>query len=130
MSLIVIASQNLSPGVRGALTKWMLEIGPGTFVGDLPKRIASELWTHVDDWCEGDGAAFGSRATFVQTATTEQGYVFATSGNGRYIPVEHAGLWLVERSPQTSLEDSIGLDKKGSGSQKDAYSAPEAAVPW
>lgn len=129
MSLAIISSQNLSPGIRGALTKWMLEIGPGTFVGMLPERVTQELWKSVDEWCECADLDENAHAILVRAAPTEQGFTFATTGKGRYLPAEYAGLWLVERAAGTETPDDA-YDKTPRGNSEAAESSPNAAVPW
>lgn len=130
MSLVVISSQNLSPGIRGALTKWMLEIGAGTFVGVLPERMVQELWKSVDEWCLGADPDLNAHATLVRPAATEQGFVFATSGEGRYLPTEYAGLWLVQREIRAVAADSLGHDEALDGSSESVDFGSDTAVPW
>ncbi|WP_423232601.1 type I-E CRISPR-associated endoribonuclease Cas2e, partial [Bacillus licheniformis] len=31
-------------GLRGHLTRWLLEISPGVFVGHVPARVRDALW--------------------------------------------------------------------------------------
>ncbi|MCQ8210670.1 type I-E CRISPR-associated endoribonuclease Cas2e, partial [Cutibacterium acnes subsp. acnes] len=31
-------------GLRGHLTRWLLEISPGVFVGHVPTRVRDALW--------------------------------------------------------------------------------------
>lgn len=100
-SLVVISSENLSPGVRGSLSKWLLEIGPGVFVGRVSRRIVDGLWGSVEEWCLQE-ASNNARATMVVAdRRAEQGFTFRTVGEGRYAPVNFSGLWLVERTAVT-----------------------------
>ncbi len=42
--MIVLIVSNCPPSLRGNLTKWLLEISVGVFVGRLSARVRDELW--------------------------------------------------------------------------------------
>nr|WP_237268057.1 type I-E CRISPR-associated endoribonuclease Cas2e [Tessaracoccus aquimaris] len=42
--------------MRGHLTRWLLEVSPGVFVGHLTTRIRDHLWLRVLEMCK-DGRA-------------------------------------------------------------------------
>ncbi|MFV0405666.1 MAG: type I-E CRISPR-associated endoribonuclease Cas2e [Propioniciclava sp.] len=43
-------------GLRGFVTRWLLEIAPGVFVGRVSKRIREALWLRIVELCK-DGRA-------------------------------------------------------------------------
>ena len=46
--MIVITLTDCPPKVRGDLSKWLLEISTGVYVGNLSARVRDELWgTHL-----------------------------------------------------------------------------------
>ncbi|MEI8259518.1 MAG: type I-E CRISPR-associated endoribonuclease Cas2e, partial [Deltaproteobacteria bacterium] len=45
--LIVIVVERATPGLRGQLTRWMLEVRAGVFVGTLSSRVRDKLWALV-----------------------------------------------------------------------------------
>lgn len=101
-SLTVISSTLLPPGVRGSLTKWLTEIGPGVFVGKVSTRVRLLLWQDIEE-----AVAFttGAHATIVFPSGIEQGFVFNTTGPGRYQRVTFDGLVLVDRQPAIRWEE-------------------------
>ena len=104
MTLSVIASSSLSPGLRGAMTKWYLEVLPGIFVADVTARVRDELWEQVNDWVITGGAP--GYAALVYAAPTEQGYTIRTAGANRYEPVDFDGLTLIARRRQQASHNS------------------------
>ncbi|EKU45564.1 type I-E CRISPR-associated endoribonuclease Cas2e [Brevibacterium casei] len=73
--MVVIVVAACPPGLRGELTRWLLEVSPGTFVGRLSKRVRERVWQRV---VEGVGTG---RATIVWRANNEQGLEFLTHGD-------------------------------------------------
>ncbi len=75
MTIIVLT--HCPVGLRGFLTRWLLEISPGVFLGNPSARIRDALWDEVRQYA-GNG-----RALLAYSTNSEQGYTFrthATSG--------------------------------------------------
>lgn len=53
-------------GLRGELTKWLMEINPGVFVGNPSRRIRDDLWERTKEAIQ-DG-----RAVLVYSSNGEQ----------------------------------------------------------
>ncbi|MCS6883625.1 MAG: type I-E CRISPR-associated endoribonuclease Cas2e [Oscillochloridaceae bacterium] len=88
--MTVIVLERVPVGVRGELTRWMLEIHTGVFVGSLSARVRDLLWDQVcDQMCEGAGF-------LVYQTNNEQGFALRSCGrtDRRLIQVE--GLFLVK----------------------------------
>ena len=45
--MIVITLTDCPPKVRGDLSKWLLEISTGVYVGNLSARVRTELWGRI-----------------------------------------------------------------------------------
>lgn len=45
--MLVITVKNCPPKLRGDLTKWLIEIDTGVFVGNLSARVRDSLWERV-----------------------------------------------------------------------------------
>lgn len=77
-------------GLRGELTKWLLEINPGVYVGNPSKRIREELW---DRTCAviNDG-----RAVLVYSSDGEQRLKFDVHQHS-WQPIDIEGLTLIQR---------------------------------
>ncbi|MFF7928789.1 type I-E CRISPR-associated endoribonuclease Cas2e [Streptomyces mirabilis] len=79
------------PGLRGHLTRWFVEVAPGTFVGTPNSRIRDRLWTVLAERIR-DG-----QAVMIEPATTEQGWTVRTAGQDRWAPADFDGLTLMAR---------------------------------
>lgn len=89
MTVIVLVSA--PPGLRGHLTRWMVEVDAGVFVGKLSARVRNRIWPLLADRV-GDG-----QAVMVMPADNEQGWSVLTAGRDRYQPVDYDGLILSAR---------------------------------
>lgn len=58
---------NYPPGLRGFLTRWLLEISAGVFIGNPSARIRDALWNEVQQYA-GQG-----RALLVVTVLRQEG---------------------------------------------------------
>ena len=66
--MVVVVLERVPPSLRGYLSRWMLEIQSGTYVGDLGRRVRESLWEEV--CCSlNAGSAF-----IVYSTDTEQGF--------------------------------------------------------
>ncbi|MHA6512496.1 type I-E CRISPR-associated endoribonuclease Cas2e [Tessaracoccus sp. Z1128] len=78
-------------GLRGHLTRWMVEVQAGVFVGSPSARIRDGLWRVLEQRI-GDG-----QAVMVEPAGNEQGWQIRTAGRDRWTPVDFDGLMLCAR---------------------------------
>ncbi|WP_283775926.1 type I-E CRISPR-associated endoribonuclease Cas2e [Rhizomonospora bruguierae] len=92
--MVVLATTAVPDHLRGALSRWMIEVTPGLFVGTLSAKVRDELWTTASA-VVGDGAA-----VLLHSDNTEQGYSIRTAGERRRRPIDFDGLTLVAMSPQ------------------------------
>ncbi len=86
--LVLIAAP---PGLRGHVTRWLVELAPGVFAGSLSTRVRERLWSTLEERV-GDG-----QAVLVFRARNEQGWAVLTAGHDRWWPIDLDGLILVER---------------------------------
>ncbi|MFC6081329.1 type I-E CRISPR-associated endoribonuclease Cas2e [Sphaerisporangium aureirubrum] len=92
MTIIVLT--NCPSGLRGFLTRWLMEISPGVFIGSPSTRIREALWTEVQQY------ANTGRALMAHTTNNEQGFTFATHDH-KWHPLDHEGLTLIHRPKDT-----------------------------
>ncbi|MEU9412998.1 type I-E CRISPR-associated endoribonuclease Cas2e [Streptomyces sp. NPDC048281] len=88
-SMLVLATTAVPDHLRGALSRWTIEVVPGIFVGTVSARVRDELWNAVTE-VVADGAA-----VLVHPAPTEQGYKIRTAGTRRRVPMDFDGLTLM-----------------------------------
>lgn len=89
--MIVIIVERASASLRGQLTRWLLEVKAGVFVGTVSKRVREKLWEVV---C-GRNSKGGS--LIVYRARNEQGFTLETDGDPSREIFENEGLLLVRR---------------------------------
>ncbi|MGW7244298.1 type I-E CRISPR-associated endoribonuclease Cas2e [Streptomyces sp. NPDC054804] len=88
--MTVIVLTNCPAGLRGFLTRWLLQISAGVFVGNPSARIRDALWREVQQYA-GQG-----RALLAHTTNNEQGFTFRTHDHAWH-PVDHDGVTLIHR---------------------------------
>jgi len=92
--VIVVSMTNCPPKLRGDLSKWLMEINTGVYVGQVNARVRDALWKRICDNI-GDG-----QATMVFSANNEQHLDFYVH-NTSWRPVELDGIRLMKRPDRT-----------------------------
>ncbi|MDR2088419.1 MAG: type I-E CRISPR-associated endoribonuclease Cas2e [Clostridiales Family XIII bacterium] len=100
--MVVIILTDCPLTLRGDLTKWLLEINAGVFVGRIGKRVREHLWERVVKFA-GNG-----RATMVYGTNNEQRLDFRTHGNV-WEPIDFDGIKLMMRPNPARAESPSGL---------------------
>ncbi|MGD9482889.1 type I-E CRISPR-associated endoribonuclease Cas2e [Streptomyces sp. TRM70308] len=90
MTVIVLIAA--PEGLRGHLTRWMVEVNAGVFVGNPSRRVRNRLWELLATRI-GDG-----QAVLVEPAASEQGWAVRTAGRDRWRPTDYDGLILSARN--------------------------------
>lgn len=88
--MVVLVLTACPAGLRGHLTRWLLEISPGVFVGAVPSRVRDLMWVRVVELCK-DG-----RAIMVHSQRGEQRLAFRVHRHD-WEPVDVDGVWLMRR---------------------------------
>lgn len=88
--MTVIVLTNCPAGLRGFLTRWLLEISAGVFIGNPSARIRDVLWDEVQQYAD------QGRALLAHTSNSEQGFTFRTHDHNWH-PIDHEGLTLIRR---------------------------------
>lgn len=98
--MTVIIVERASSALRGQLTRWMLEVRAGVFVGTLSARVREKLWelTCLRNPKGGSLMIYRTRG--------EQGFAIATHGDTSRSIFENEGLLLVRRPLETSSSES------------------------
>ncbi|MFF1737847.1 type I-E CRISPR-associated endoribonuclease Cas2e [Streptomyces sp. NPDC058247] len=97
--MTVIVLTNCPAGLRGFLTRWLLEISAGVFIGNPSARIRDLLWDEVQQYA-GQG-----RALLAHTTSNEQGFTFRTHDHAWHL-VDHEGLSLIRRPSQNGTSST------------------------
>jgi len=81
-------------GLRGHMTRWLLEISPGVFVCTITSRVRKLLWRHVIDMVK------NGRAIMVFQTDNEQGTDFLVH-NHHWQPTDYDSIHLMLRPANT-----------------------------
>jgi len=87
--MIVLIVERVSPSARGELTKWLIEVKAGVFVGRVSAMVRDRLWDKVVD-----GMRDGS-AVLIYSTNTEQGYAMQMVGDRSRNVRDFEGLSLI-----------------------------------
>jgi CRISPR-associated protein Cas2 len=88
--MVVMLLEKVPKSVRGELTRWLLELRPGVFVGNVSALVRDKLW---DMLC---GKLRGGNALLLHSATTEQGFAIRTHGESDRVVRDFEGLFLIQ----------------------------------
>lgn len=87
--MTVLVCNNVSPRLRGQLSRWLIEVDAGLFVGRVSALVRDLLWAKtVREVKEGS-------ATLISRAATEQGFEIRTCGDSSRSVVSFDGVLLV-----------------------------------
>jgi CRISPR-associated protein Cas2 len=91
--MVILILERVPAGLRGELSRWMLEPRSGVFVGNVSALVRDKLWEKVEK------QARGGAALLVHTARTEQGFRVRSHGDPSRTPLDLEGLTLVRMPP-------------------------------
>jgi CRISPR-associated protein Cas2 len=86
--MVVITLSDCPKALKGDLTKWLLEVSPGVYVGQVSARVRDNLWDRVCRLLK------NGKATMVFNARNEQGLDFRSHGS-KWEPIDFDGVKLV-----------------------------------
>src|SRR5947209_20092604 len=87
--MLVMILEKAPTGLRGALSRWLLELKPGVFLGNPTARVRDELWTKA---CQ---KIKDSNVIQVWTARNAQGFEYRQFGLSFRFLQEFEGMALV-----------------------------------
>ncbi|MDW8091981.1 MAG: type I-E CRISPR-associated endoribonuclease Cas2e [Meiothermus sp.] len=87
--MVVIVLENVPKRLRGELSRWMLEVSTGVFVGSMTALVRDLLW----EKCVEKKTA--GRVCMMYRTNNEQGFEVRTHGDTTRILVDFDGLTLV-----------------------------------
>lgn len=88
--MVVLVLTACPPGLRGYITRWLLEISPGVFTGHVSARVRDLLWEKTVSLAK-DG-----RSIMVYSARNEQHLQFMVHRHD-WVPTDFDGIQLMMR---------------------------------
>lgn len=95
--MIVVVLSNCPPALRGDLTRWLLEISSGVYVGKVNARVRERLWERITSSVQ------SGRALMVYSTNTEQGLDFKVHRH-QWETVDFDGVTLMRRPTAPSKQ--------------------------
>ena len=86
---MMFITENVPSSLRGELTKWMLQLKSGVFIGTLSSLVGEELWKKIQEK-QGKGGAI-----WVKGTNNEQKFRISTSGMTNWSVNDFDGLQLI-----------------------------------
>lgn len=95
--MVVIMMEKVTVSLRGEITRWLIELRPGVFVGNISALVREKLWEHI---CQkaGKGAI-----TLLHNAANEQGYEIRQFGETSRKITNFEGLQLITTSEKNEF---------------------------
>lgn len=93
--MIVLSLTDCPPSLRGELTKWLLEINTGVYVGNVSARVREQIWNRVQEY------APTGRATMVFSSGIGEQRMDFRIHNSEWEPIDFDGLKLILRPSST-----------------------------
>lgn len=87
--MVVMILERVTAGLRGEMTRWMIEPKTGVFTGNMSAMVRDKLWERAQK-SAGDGAGI-----MIYSSNNEQGFTIRTFGDNSREIIDMEGLWLV-----------------------------------
>ena len=101
--MVVLVVERVAPSLRGELTRWLIELRPHVYVGNVNARIRDQLWQLA---CQ---KAKGGAIVQIWSSPNEQGFSARSWGSPDYFLRDFEGVLLVER-PQGGAGEGVVED--------------------
>ena len=92
--MLVIVLENAPRRLHGYLTRLLVEVRAGVYVGDFSIKVCERLWKVITS------EIFPGNAVIVWSTNDDAGFAFDTCGSNRRIPIDLDGLRLVQFLPE------------------------------
>ena len=89
--MVVMVLERVPPSLRGDLSRWLLEVKAGVFVGRVSALVREKLWDKAT------GGKKKGAVLQIWSTNNEQGYAMRMEGERDRVLVDFEGLQLVKR---------------------------------
>ena len=108
--MVVMTLELVPPRLRGALTRWLIEVAPGVYVGQLSAMVRDLIWEQALEEAGANG-----RVIQVYRTNNEQGFAIRMHGDSKRSVVNLDGLQLIANRHaawQDWLEDEDDIARR------------------
>lgn len=99
--MVVLILTGAPATLRGAMTRWLLEVSAGVFVGNVSARVRQKIWLIVEEYID------TGRALLIWHARNEQRFSILSLGHDRE-PVDIEGITVMLTKYHNSLTSPQG----------------------
>jgi CRISPR-associated protein Cas2 len=103
--MLVIVTETVPDRLRGYLSRWLLQVRPGVFLGDYSQKVRRMLTKAIQENID------RGNVVVAWTTNNESGFDFETLGENRRLPTELDGMKLVSFLPMNSSLTALGKDE-------------------
>lgn len=89
--MVVLIVEKVSPSLRGLLSRWLIEVKTGVFVGQMSALVRDLLWQKYLENIRKGGALQ------IWSTNNEQGFDMRMAGERDRMIVDYEGLKLIKR---------------------------------
>ncbi|MBO0938688.1 type I-E CRISPR-associated endoribonuclease Cas2 [Fibrella sp. HMF5335] len=93
MTILIV--ECVSPSLRGDLSRWLVELQAGVFVGRVSEVVREALWERATNRAD-DGTVL-----LLWRTNNEQGFDMRSWQPKQYVPINVEGLWLTRHPAST-----------------------------
>jgi len=87
--MVVMILERVTGGLRGEMTRWMIEPKAGVFAGKMSAMVRDKLWERAQK------SASGGAGIMLYSSNNEQGFAIRTFGDTSREIIDMEGLCLV-----------------------------------
>ncbi len=99
--MTVMILERVSPSLRGTLSRWLIEVKAGVFVGRLNGLVRNLIWEKCAKELK-DGTMI-----MIWKTNTEQGFDLKHTNCKDYIPINMEGIWLTMHPLFTNTNNQV-----------------------
>lgn len=87
--MVIMTTESAPPKLTGILSRWLIEVQSGVFIGNVTPVIRELLWQRALEMRQ-NGKVFQA-----WSERNDQGFVFRVEGDGRRVPLDLEGFYLM-----------------------------------
>ncbi len=104
--MMLFITEKVSVGLRGELTRWLLQLKPGVFIGTISTRVGERLWERIQKNV-GKGSAI-----WIKSTNNEQRFKIICCGNPHWDISDFDGIQLITHPHKPIQKRKIGSKKQ------------------
>ena len=109
---VILIVDSMKPSLRGELSRWMIEIKAGVFIGTISALVRDKIWEKVCSSTEMEGAVL------IHPSKTEQKFFILMHGNPTRQVIDMEGISLIRQRKSVQSKDEKNISENTSLNQE------------